>query len=94
MGRGPKLRTRHEDKTNDRQSTTAENKDATDLTATTVTNATTSHYEMRNKPIEMDRKITEKVKVEPWDDFMGDDFGLPYQQVLCIHSRERTQRYG
>ena len=76
VGRDPKLRTRQEDKTNDQQPTIAEKEDATDCTVTPVTTTTTSHYNMRNKPTEIDRRITEEVEL--WDEFMGGIFSFLY----------------
>ena len=84
VGREPKLRTRHEDKTNDQQPTTAEKEDATDSTATTVIATTSSNYEMRNKLTEMDRRVTEEV--EPWKTL--------WRTTLASHTKKYYSRQG
>ena len=55
----------------------AAKENATNSTATT---ATAASHEMRNKPTREEQ--TKAGDPEPFGDFMGDEFGLPYNQTL------------
>ena len=61
----------------------AAQEDATDSTATT---ATIASHEMRNKPTREEQ--TKAGDPEPFGDFMGDEFGLPYNQILFMTEKK------